>query len=76
MKEDSFASYKKIDYTKADVYLQTIINSMINTNLEEFNEVVKTFKNWFPYIVNSFMKDFKGKRMSNGIIDVVITRSK
>ena len=49
---------------------------MINTNLEEFNEVAKTFKNWFPYIVNSFMKDFKGKRMSNGIIDVVITRSK
>ena len=69
MKEDFFASYRKIDYKKADVYLQTIINSMSNTNLEEFIEVSKTFKNWFPYIVNSFMKDVKGRRMSNGVIE-------
>lgn len=42
---------------------------MSNTNLEEFIEVSKTFKNWFPYIVNSFMKDVKGRRISNGVIE-------
>ncbi len=68
-KEDFFASYRKIDITKAEAYLHTAINAMINTNLQEFIEVGKTFNNWFPYIVNSFAKDIRGKRMSNGIIE-------
>lgn len=42
---------------------------MINTNLQEFIEIGKTFNKWFAYIVNSFSKDIRSKRMSNGIIE-------
>lgn len=69
LKEDFFSSYKKIDYEHSETYLHTLINSMINSNLEEFIEVADTFMHWFPYIQNSFMKDQYEKRMSNGRIE-------
>ena len=69
LKEDFFASYRKVDYDHAESYLHTLINSMINSNLPEFIDVANTFKHWFPYIVNSFMKDEYNKRMSNGRIE-------
>lgn len=69
IKEDFFASYRKVDYEHAESYLHTLINSMINSNLPEFIDVANTFKHWFPYIVNSFMKDEYNKRMSNGKIE-------
>lgn len=42
---------------------------MINSNLPEFIGVANTLKHWFPYIVNSFMKDEYNKRISNGRIE-------
>ena len=42
---------------------------MINSNLPEFIDLAETFKNRFPFIVNSFNKDEYGRRMSNGKID-------
>ena len=37
----------------------TFRNSMYNSNLPEFIEIGDTFKNWLPYIVNSFNKNEK-----------------
>lgn len=68
-KEEFFSSYRKINFDKAQSYLSSLINSFENTNLPEFIELANTFKNWLPYIRNSFNKDEYGKRMSNGIIE-------
>ena len=69
IKEDFFSSYKKVSFDKAEAFMITFINSMYNSNLPEFIEIGDTFKNWFPYIINSFNKDEYGKRMSNGKIE-------
>ena len=69
MKEDFFSSYRKINYEQAYAFVTTLINSFENTNLPEFIELAKMFKNWKEYIVNSFNKDEYGRRMSNGIIE-------
>lgn len=69
LKENFFASYKKVKYENAETFLITFINSLNNSLLPEFIEVAKTFKNWLPYIINSFNKDEYGQRMSNGIIE-------
>ena len=69
IKEDFFSSYKKVSFDKAEAFMITFINSMYNSNLPEFIEIGDTFKNWLPYIINSFNKDEYGKRMSNGKIE-------
>lgn len=68
-KEDFLSSYKKVSFDKAESYLICFINSLKQSNIKELKEVSDTFKNWLPYIVNSFNKDEYGKRMSNGKIE-------
>ena len=48
------------NYEQAYAFVTTLINSFENTNLPEFIELAKMFKNWKEYIVNSFNKDEYG----------------
>lgn len=69
IKEEFFSSYRKTSFDNASTFIDYFINKMNGSLIPEFIEAANTFKNWKPYIVNSFNKDKYGKRMSNGIIE-------
>lgn len=45
------------------------INNFFNSTINEFNKLSGLFKHWRNGIANSFIRDYKNKRYSNGLIE-------
>lgn len=86
----SFNSELEISYTLKEVFndinkhctsetieasLDKFIEDLIIFNIEEFNSVVSTLKNWKQEIINSFDL-FDNRRISNGPVESVNSRIK
>ena len=66
---------KRCNSETIEVALNRFIEDMIIFNIEEFNSVVSTFKNWKQEIINSF-DIIDHRRISNGPIESVNSRIK
>ena len=63
-----FLDFKKLDFNKADKYIDFLIKSLLSSTLPEFVECGKTWNHYKDYIKNSFIV-YKGSRLSNGPIE-------
>lgn len=65
LKEDFVCHYYKVEYEKAENYIDKLIDSYKYSNFTEYVEVSKSLKKWKFQIINSFIRNANGKRITN-----------
>ena len=69
IKEDFVCNYYRIKYEKAEVYLDRLIDRMKNTGFNEYDEVSRSLRKWKEQIINSFIRDKDGRRITNAMTE-------
>lgn len=65
IKEDFVCNYYKVKYEKAEAYLDKLIVRMKESNYSEYKDVANSLIKWKEQLINSFIRDNKGKRITN-----------
>lgn len=80
LKDDFFDAVDNFSYDEFKVFIDVFIDRLRNSNVKEFRDLTKTFKNWKNEICNSFIRykmvnestgEVITKKYSNGIIEGV-----
>lgn len=65
IKEDFVCNYYKVKFEDAENYINKLIGNCKNSMFPEYIEVAKSLKKWKQQIINSFIRDKDGKRITN-----------
>ena len=65
IKEDFVCNYYKVKFEDAENYINKLIDNCKNSMFPEYIEVAKSLKKWKQQIINSFIGDKDGKRITN-----------
>ena len=65
IKEDFVCNYYKVKFEDAENYINKLIDNCKNSMFPEYIEVAKSLKKWKQQIINSFIRDKDGKRITN-----------
>mgnify|MGYP003298363120 CR=1 FL=1 len=66
--QDFLKNMNNVHLEDAKTYMDKLIISLLNHEIEEFHEIGHTFNNWEEEIINSFIR-FGDKRLTNGPIE-------
>ena len=58
-------NYYKVKYEKAEAYLDKLIVRMKESNFSEYKDVANSLIKWKEQLINSFIRDNKGNRITN-----------
>ena len=67
LKEMYLQFNKEATEENCEQWFNTIYNSFVASNINEFNEFITTLTNWKPEILNSFKRPFDDRKLSNAL---------
>jgi transposase len=70
LKEQYIMFNATADYDMAKEYIDTLVNEIASSGIEEFDEFITLQRNWRDEIINSFLR-YRGRRISSGVAESI-----